>query len=155
MARVCLWIDLKTPWVGIKKKEPAINHWIFMLRRSVGLFLCHLFNGPHSMAPEGYGSKPWRHMPRVQQVLSRANLSALFRRRKLNAGSSQRKSQGLARHPIAAVLLFLGELLFAFLPTAFRRAKAGTAFRVAFFLWRKRNDRNSISTFLNYPLISR
>lgn len=99
-----------------------------MLRRSVCLFLCHLFNGPHSMAPEGYGSKPWRHMPRVQQELSpHANLSALFRR-KLNAGSSQRKSQGLARHPIAAVLLFLGELLLAFLPTAFRRAKAGTAF---------------------------
>lgn len=54
----------------------------------------------------------------------------------------------------AAVLLFLGELLFAFFPTAFRRAKAGTAFCMAFFLWRKRNDRNSISTFLNYPLIS-
>ena len=55
---------------------------------------------------------------------------------------------------LAAVLLFLGELLFAFLPTAFRRAKACTAFCVAFFLWRKRNDRNSISTFLNYNLIS-
>lgn len=52
---------------------------------------------------------------------------------------------------LAAVLLFLGELLFAFLPTAFRRAKAGTAFCVAFFLWRKRNDRNSISTFFKLP----
>lgn len=55
---------------------------------------------------------------------------------------------------LAAVLLFLGELLLAFLPAAFRRAKAGTAFCVAFFLWRKRNGRNSISTYLNYPLIS-